>query len=50
MKFQKVNSSGNAEKWKVLSFDTANSMIETPSASDASVSSDYFDPIESDFF
>ena len=50
MKLQKVKSSGNAEKWKVLSFDTPISINETPPASVSSVSSDYFDAIDSDIF
>jgi len=50
MKFQKVKSSGNAERWKVFSSDTANSINETPQASDSSVSSDYFDAIENEIF
>ena len=47
MKLQKVKSTGNAEKWKVFSFDEANT-INT--SSDSSDLSDDFDPIDSDIF
>jgi hypothetical protein len=47
MKLQKVKSTGNAEKWKVFSFDEANALT---TSSDSSDSSDDFGPIEMAIF
>jgi hypothetical protein len=46
MKFQKVKSSGNAEKWKVISFDETDVTTKQIIESVSSVSSVCFDPFE----